>query len=795
MADKERTLKVFEKKATPEQRAEGFEQRREEVEAIKEKINKAKESSKEQEGKDTERVEKSGGEPGDVEDAEDVAEVLNTKTEEAAGEGGMSATDLFEQAQAIEAEQKETKPTEVDRELRSTVDIVMEKYQSSEAPEEAKEIQTEGGKVETVGKGIEGEKLRKELDEARKVFALMEKNDPKYAEALKDYRAKKEAMQSVAHEAKRATLLKKGISEADTEIEMGKYAREVLVPNFAVAEAAKIQDEKADETMIEKVKDSKVSQFIYGAVDKYRKMPFSKKLVLSAGLFGGALVAGTAGGAIGAVIGGGVGIAKLTQRVLGGAGTAVGTEAFIQRSQQKWMGKEGWGKNRKEYVANEIQKLREGVKRGEIKAESLEEAGGLEEIEKALEERKDLENKFERRRTILAGIMGVAVGSGAALQAIKQYWEWIGAKNLIFGVPKEIPGVEKAREVASAVKEHAKAAIAPVQEKIIPIAVGVRGPEGALIDNFKAHPNVAKAFGWDGKADLSKWAGTEAHKLWTDDAKEALKNPKILAQMEKLGFTKDAEGYAKMAHRIGKGFIQVDPTSKHIKFTDIEYLKNTTKELQALIEPTATPKELPSVEVGEVGMGTETPAPLQGAQKILHDLVDQEKLSEMEEKMAAHIKELTDRLKENGLSPEEIMKYNDDISMNAVKLAGIDLSAAKEMVNIDALQKIMESSEGKLGGLLSKLPQIDQENLKSFIEETGGWDKFMDMPSTVLFPEDNVGPGPVDIGFTKLGYALKGLTGDAPMLHGTATIREVLESIESKEVFGGTAKELMEKIK
>lgn len=734
-----------------------------------------------------ERVEKSGGEPEDVEDAKNAADALNTKTEEVSREVEMSATDLFEQAQAMETEQKASEP------------IAEVEKPKDEATTEQKEESVLG----ITEKSVEARRLQGELDEARKAVALMEKNDPKYAEVLKGYQEKKEVMQNFAYEAKKATLLKKGLSEADTETELSKYAREVLAPNFAVAEAAKIQSERADETMLEKVKDSKVSQMIYGAVDKYRKMSWKQKLALSAGLFGGALVAGTAGGAIGAVIGGGVGIAKLTQRILGGAGTAVGLEATMQRSQQKWMGKEGWGKNRKEYVANQIKILREVVKNGEVSAESLEKAGWMKNVEEALEERKDLEDKFEKRRTILAGIMGGLVGSGAVTQAFKQYWEWSGAKNLIFGTPKEIPGVEKVKEVASAAKEtakeQAKGVVAPLQEKIIPVVIGARGPEGALIDNFKAHPDVAKAFGWDGKSNLSEWAGAKAGELWNADAKEALKNPQILAQMDKLGFSKDAEGYAKMAHRIGKGFIQIDPADKNIKFTDMEYLKNTNKDFEDFLDrigkkiagPSSGIKEVPSAGASEVALGTEASAPLQGAQKILHELVNQQTLSEVESKMTPHLEEIIKGLKENGMSEEKIKERMEFIAKAAAERAGVDLSTlGKDVINVDALQQMMESPEGKIGGLVQKLVEskvFTEKEFNSAIEKIGGMNKFMDANFKDLFDKDPL--------FKKFEQGAVRAFGASDPNFWRRPIRGIMEQIWYKRIFDGTAEELMGKTK
>lgn len=537
------------------------------------------------------------------------------------GAHGEEITELEKEVASLEERRKEieTKSLSSSEKLTDTVmetqpaphgseksvEAVVEKVASSDTKIETKK----GVSEETLEKRTEVKKLQVELEDARKNLALAEKNDPKYAEIQKNYQTKTEAMKSFVYEAKKGTLLKRGLSEADVEKELSKYTREILAPNFAVSEAAKMQDEKADETMLEKVKDSRVSQMIYGAVEKYRKLPFKQKMMISAGLIGGAVVAGVAGGTAGALIGGGVGIAKFGQRILGSAGTAVGLEAWMQKSQQKWMAKEGWGRNRKEYVANEIHRLRAGVREGGVKAESLEGVAGLEEVEKALEERKELEDKFEKRRTALAGIGGVAVGSGVAFQAVKQYGEWVKQFGEWTGVTDKVGEIaqffgektganelyknttqywgeyfnEKKNLIFGGIKEQAHVTGEHVQEKILPIAIGTRGPEGALIDNFRAHPEMAKAFGWDGKSKLSEWAGAKAGELWNNDAKEALKNPKILAQMEKLGFSKDADGYAKMAHRIGKGFLQIDPTGKNIKFTDMEYLKNTTKELKTLL--------------------------------------------------------------------------------------------------------------------------------------------------------------------------------------------------------------------
>lgn len=587
-------------------------------------------------------------------------------------------------------------------------------WENQKNTQKAPEFESLAERDGTLEKRTEAKRLQVELEDARKNFALTEKNDPKYAEIQKDYQIKTEAMKSFVYEAKKGTLLKRGLSEADVEKELNKYTQEILAPNFAVAEAAKMQDEKADETMLERVKDSKISQMIYGAVEKYRKLPFSQKILISAGLIGGAVVAGVAGGTAGLVIGGGVGIAKLTQRLLGGAGTAVGLEAMMQKSQQKWMTKEGWGRNRKEYVANEIHRLRAGVRVGEVKAESLEGVAGLLEVEKALEERKELEDKLEKRRTVLAGIGGVAVGSGAAFQAVKQFGEWTGANDMIFGLLNKVPGAETVKGLFGGAKEQASVAGSHVQEKVLPIAIGVRGPEGALIDNFRAHPEMAKAFGWDGKSKLSEWAGAESHKLWLGNTDEALKNPKILEQMDKLGFSKDADGYAKMAHRIGKGFLQIDPTGKGIKFTDMEYLKNTTKELKALLGEGAT---LPrSVSADEFLKGTTQRAfTTAGPSEVkpITDFVNQGLTPEQSNPfhsgaVPGNVKPITDFVNE-GLTQEQKNPFNSPVAPKDVLMEGY--------VNpTNPTEQIAQA----VHGTEIPTPEIEVKNIVTKTETVGG---------------------------------------------------------------------------
>lgn len=645
-------------------------------------------------------------------------------------------------------------PEEIRQRLGSsetvTYDDIMKRRAEEAAEVEQKvgaEKQKEGVVEEAVGKGAEGEKLRKELDEARMALVLVEKNNPKYSEAQKDYQVKKNAMQNVAYEAKRATLLKKGISEVNVEKELDKYTREVLAPNFTVAEAAKIQAlrSEANPSLLEKMKDNKFSKLAYGAVDAYRKANWKKKIALSVGLLGVGVAAGATGGTVGLALAGIVTGGKGIQRFLSGAGTAVATEVWIQSSQQKWMAKEGWGKSRHEFIAKQIAALRESAKKSDVLSET--------EVEKSLSEREKMEKSNEINRAILAGLTGTLVGSGAAWEAVKQAGEWSGLSKVLgqtkdywFGNKAEAPITQKeipwkdtggARGSSGVIAEKTMP-IAELHKKSISLEIGARGPEGALIDEFKKNPELAKKF-FGGEVTTEK-LGAKVHLLWEAQAKQALANPETLAEMKKLGYPLNEEGYAKMAHRIGKGFLHIDPTGKNIKFADMEYLKNATKELKTLVDQ-PTPKEIPAFGVEEV-------------------------LKKGDYHFEGHDK---------------------------LKFPDFDLAEANRIIDADTLQKMMEAPGGKLGGLLSKIPSTDHKNLISLVSKTGGWNKFMDMPVSSLFHEDGIGV--TDIGFTKLGYALKEVTGDAPMLHGTATIREVLDSIKAKEIFGKAAKEIMEKIK
>lgn len=196
------------------------------------------------------------------------------------------------------------------------------------------------------------------------------------------------------------------------------------------------------------------------------------------------------------------------------------------------------------------------------------------ELEKIFEERA----KRERRKLLIKGATMAAVGASAAIGA-----SWLEQSG-VFGVrvappaeaPPEAPakpGVVTPEEIKPKIPTEAVPEIKPEI-----IEIGERGPEGAIIDSFRTDPDLAEKFGWKGTGgwgdpEFEKWAGAKAHQLWLEDAKEALSKPETLEQLKKLGYSADAEGYAQMMHRIGKGFVEIDPETGKINLVDTEYLK------------------------------------------------------------------------------------------------------------------------------------------------------------------------------------------------------------------------------
>jgi hypothetical protein len=194
----------------------------------------------------------------------------------------------------------------------------------------------------------------------------------------------------------------------------------------------------------------------------------------------------------------------------------------------------------------------------------------LKEIEQSYQKILEETAKKERRKLLIKGAVTVAVGAGTAIGLGMIEKSWGGEiKKAVLGTAEKPSGHAPVAEKIYNAKPGIK--IEAIKPEMV--SIGNRGPEGSIIDYFKTHSEAAKNFGWDGKADISKWAGEKAHQLWLEDAGKALKNPEILDKLEKLNYSKNLQGYTEMMHRIGKGAVEIDPKAGKINLIDTDYLR------------------------------------------------------------------------------------------------------------------------------------------------------------------------------------------------------------------------------
>ncbi|MBI2627945.1 MAG: hypothetical protein HYW71_00720 [Candidatus Niyogibacteria bacterium] len=314
--------------------------------------------------------------------------------------------------------------------------------------------------------------------------------------------------------------------------------------------------------------------------DKYTGLSRGKRLFLSAGLsagFAGAGIAfalGPGGWLLAAGVAGHRGL-----RTLGGGAIASGLNALGRKIFGSKFGKERMesltqetGAIEKEILV-EIENQRKLPKSEKNKWRMMEIIDcHSDEYDKKL---KDIGRREGKTNMIIALASGLIGGISAA------GLDWYFSRPKVSEVaelaeikkgaaPIEPNGLKVESEI-SAVKEAAE--ISQLKE-IAPLKIGVRGPEGAIIDYFKGNPEMAKKFGWDGIKDLKDWSGIKAHQLWFEDAQEALKNQEILNKLKSLGYSQDIEGYGQMMRRIGKGFVELDPKTGKMDLADsAEYLK------------------------------------------------------------------------------------------------------------------------------------------------------------------------------------------------------------------------------
>ncbi len=141
-------------------------------------------------------------------------------------------------------------------------------------------------------------------------------------------------------------------------------------------------------------------------VSWYRKLPLKWKLSISAGLLGVGAGAGLVGGATGVALATGAFAGIKAQRVLSGAGVAVGLEGLIKRSQEK--------KTEKNLMKQFAENLEEKMKSKDF------------ELDKRILELEGKMTKERIRRYLVSGTAGVLIGSGAvatALDSVSNYFD------------------------------------------------------------------------------------------------------------------------------------------------------------------------------------------------------------------------------------------------------------------------------------------------------------------------------------------------------------------------------------
>ena len=354
-------------------------------------------------------------------------------------------------------------------------------------------------------------------------------------------------------EKKAAEFRAAGKTKEEIKKETEELAEGVL-KSLTIIEAAKIDSLKSDKQIEQmgaprRYMNEKAEEF----TDWYKKLPVKYKMAVSAGLFVGGLAGGLVGSTaiVSAAFAG-----QAALRVLGGSMMTAGAEQLIKRSQEKSAEK----KLSKEFGGKFLEALK----------------SQNEELDNKLFELIKTKESEKTRRFILAGTLGALVGSGALAQAARNSIDWIRPSAAV-NLGKEIPRMSVEDELRGRLPGGIPETDIPVSDaavqpealsvpggakagaEVFNLKIGARGPEGAIIDNFRAHHDVAKAFGWDGKTDINKWAGTRAHQLWLKSAEGELAKPGMAENLVKHGFTANAEGYAKAMHNIGKGaFVELD---------------------------------------------------------------------------------------------------------------------------------------------------------------------------------------------------------------------------------------------
>lgn len=413
----------------------------------------------------------------------------------------------------------------------------------------------------------------------------------------------------IEKKAREVKLVEKTEEEIKEEIE--KQAKGILLAT-TLREAAKIDSLKTDKKIeVESMGKARryVNEKTEEFTDWYKNLPFKYKILISGSLAGAGAITGSAA-VLTAVMAG-----QMALRSLGGAMTTAGVEKLVKSLQEKSAEK----KLTKEFEGKFLEALKN-------QNDALDDK--LFEIVKGQQSAKN-------KRFIIAGLAGGIVGTGILASLVKEAFgasggvktlksgqtmvfrahpDNIAGKDIIDvqqpsqpirpeelgeagksflpesdisepGGPEELGGAETSAEspapeasMEAPTAENGGRAVESVESLVI----GKRGVEGAIIDYFKDNPDVAKKFGWDGEADIKKWAGTKAHQLWLASVETELAKPGMAEKLTEQGFTPDAEGYAKAMRKIGQGFVELDGQGRISLSDNTSFFKAETPLLEEL---------------------------------------------------------------------------------------------------------------------------------------------------------------------------------------------------------------------
>ena len=315
----------------------------------------------------------------------------------------------------------------------------------------------------------EENEFKKKVRLAREKYVSCLSNKENIKEAKKEYLLAINEYKQKMLEAKETEL--EGNPKIKEELE--KYAKELLIET-TVKEATEIYNLKTDKKA---EKSGWLMKKGLEAVSWYRKQKTRKKILVAGLFFTVGLAAGTYGGAVGVALGAGAITGKTLQRVLSGAGTALGLEAWMKRSQEK--------KTEEDFLEQFD---------SESLLKSLREQN--EELDNKIFELTDKKKGEEIRRSAIAAVGGVLVGSGAVSKAISEripdeWKDWVGKKiGSIFGT------------------NEAEGQTSPSTANMAKVAGTVATPEGpspSALEDFYGHAPVESSDIMQAHEDDSLW--------------------------------------------------------------------------------------------------------------------------------------------------------------------------------------------------------------------------------------------------------------------------------------------------